>query len=366
MPSKTSRPSQSAGNPLLTNDLCENPGLSEAPELSIILPAYNEAGNIEPMCSALASVLPSLARTELIFVDDGSSDGTLAALRLAAASNKSVRYISFSRNFGHQAALRAGLRYARGLATITMDADFEHPLEIIPELVTSWRDGFKVILTKRIEERGQVGATKQWTSDLFYRLMDATGDIRIAAGSSDFMLLDRCVVDIVNRTEDRNLFLRGFVRWLGFPTTTIPFVRGRRLRGASKFTPRRMVELAIDGISAHSIAPLRFAVWLAIGFAMSGCLFLVYAIVSFLFVRHTVAGWSSLMATIAILGATQLLVLGIIGEYVGRILRETSGRPSYVIAETENDGSSRREHLEGHSNRISEPESASTENRYAD
>jgi glycosyltransferase involved in cell wall biosynthesis len=304
-----------------------------APEISIVLPAHNEAGNIAPMAAAIAQVMALIGPYEIIFVDDGSSDGTLAALR-AAARDPVVRYLSFTRNFGHQAALRAGLRHATGRAVIVMDADFEHPPELIPQLIAAWRDGAKIAATRR-DDDASVPAGKRFSSRLYYRMLDAIGDVRIEPGSADFMLLDRAVVDVVNGLEDQDIFLRGLVRWLGFPLVTIPYRRGTRQHGESSFSMRRMVELALTGIAAHSVRPLRFAIYLALGFALLSLLFIVYAVVSFLFVQHTVAGWSSLIAIVAILGAAQLLVLGIIGEYVGRILRETRKRPSYIVVETE-------------------------------
>lgn len=304
-----------------------------APEISIVLPAHNEAGNIAPMAAAVAQVMALIGPYEIIFVDDGSSDGTLAALR-AAARDPGVRYVSFTRNFGHQAALRAGLRHASGRAVIVMDADFEHPPELIAQLVAAWRGGAKIVATRR-DDAATVSAGKRLSSRLYYRLLDAIGDVRIEPGSADFMLLDRAVVDVINGFEDQEIFLRGLTRWLGFPLVTIPYERGTRQHGESSFSLRRMVELALTGIAAHSVRPLRFAIWLALGFAALGLLFVVYAVVSFLFVRHTVAGWSSIVAVIAILGAAQLLVLGIIGDYVGRILRETRKRPTYIVAETE-------------------------------
>ena len=309
------------------------------PEFSIVLPAHNEAANVAPMAAALKPILAQLGRAEIIFVDDGSSDGTLALLRAAAAADPAIRYVSFTRNFGHQAALRAGLRHARGQAVVVMDADFEHPPELIPALVAAWRDGAKIVATRRSDDLAVVSAMKRMTSTLYYRLLDAMGDVRIAPGSADYMLLDRAVVDLVNGLEDQEIFLRGLVRWFGFPLVTVPFTRGARRQGDSKYSLGRMVELAISGIAAHSVRPLRFAIWLALGFAAIGFLFVVYSIVSFLFVQHTVAGWTSIMAAIALLGAAQLLVLGIIGEYVGRILRETRKRPSYIVAESEHDRS---------------------------
>jgi polyisoprenyl-phosphate glycosyltransferase len=306
------------------------------PEFSIVLPAHNEAAAIAPMAATLISVTAALGSVEIIFVDDGSSDGTLAALR-AAATDPAIRYVSFTRNFGHQEALRAGLQYARGRAVVLMDADFEHPPELIPSLVAAWRGGAKVVVTQRIDETSRVSTMKRLTSKLYYRLLDTIGDVHIPPGSADYMLLDRHVVDLIIGLEGHEIFLRGLVRWLGFPSTTVPFVRGKRLDGSSKFTMGRMVELAITGIAAHSVRPLRFAVWLALAFATVGVLLVLYSIVSFFFVPRTVVGWSSIMAAIAILGAAQLLVLGIIGEYVGRILRETRKRPNYIVAETEAD-----------------------------
>jgi dolichol-phosphate mannosyltransferase len=302
------------------------------PEISVVLPAHNEAGNISAIAAAIAQAMALQVPYEIVFVDDGSTDGTLAAIR-AAARDPGIRYVSFTRNFGHQAALRAGLRHARGRAVIVMDADFEHPPELIPKLLAAWHSGAKIVATRRDDDG--VPAGKRLSSKLYYRVLDAIGDVRIEPGSADYMLLDRAVVDVVNNLEDQEIFLRGLVRWLGFPLVTIPYARGTRAHGDSKFSLRRMVELALSGIAAHSVRPLRFAIWLALGFALVSLSFIVYAVVSFLFVQHTVAGWSSLVAVIAILGAAQLLVLGIIGDYVGRILRETRRRPSYIVAETE-------------------------------
>jgi len=304
------------------------------PDISIVLPACNEAANIVAMAAALKSVTESLGTTEIIFVDDGSHDGTLALLR-QAAFDPSLRYISFTRNFGHQQALRAGLRAARGRAVVVMDADFEHPPELLPELVAAWRGGAKVVVTERIDDPQSVTAMKRLTSNAYYRILNAIGDVQVTPGSADYMLLDRAVVDLINGLDGHEIFLRGLVRWLGFAQTTVPFKRGKRRAGETKFTLGRMVELAITGIAAHSVRPLRFAVWLSLAFVLVGILLVIYSIFSFFFIHHTVAGWSSIMAAIAILGAAQFLVLGIIGEYIGRILRDTRRQPGYIVAETE-------------------------------
>lgn len=307
------------------------------PDFSVVLPAHNEAGSIAPMCSALAEQLAPLGSYEIIFVDDGSTDSTLSEIRAAAARQPAVRYISFTRNFGHQPALRAGLRHARGAAVIVMDADFEHPPEVVRELAAEWRAGFKVVGARRIDDPKAVSWLKRVTSNLYYRLLDTIGDVRIEPGSADFMLLDRVVVDAVNALDHHDVFLRGMVRWFGYPATNVSFQRGTRRSGESKYTLNRMIELAVSGIAGHSLRPLRFAIYLSLIFAGIGFLFVGYSVISFYFVQHTVAGWTSIMAAIALLGAAQLLVLGIFGEYLGRILSETRRRPTYIIAETEAD-----------------------------
>ncbi len=319
------------------------------PEFSVVLPAHNEAESIAPMCAALHDELAPLGSYEIIFVDDGSTDNTLAEIRAAAARQPAVRYISFTRNFGHQPALRAGLRHARGAAVIVMDADFEHPPQVIRELVDEWRTGFKVVGARRIDDPKAVSLLKRATSNLFYRLLDAIGDVRIEPGSADFMLLDRVAVDAVNALDAQDVFLRGMVRWFGYPSASVPFQRGTRRSGESKYTLTRMIELAVSGIAGHSLRPLRFAIYLALAFAGIGLMFIVYSLISFYFVRHTVAGWTSIMAAIAILGAAQLLVLGIFGEYLGRILSETRRRPTYIIAETEADWPAPQERPKAHS-----------------
>ncbi|ARP99942.1 glycosyltransferase family 2 protein [Pseudorhodoplanes sinuspersici] len=307
------------------------------PDISVVLPAHNEAGNITRMTATLERILKDQGRYEIVFVDDGSDDDTLSAIRDAAAGSSSVRYLSFTRNFGHQEALRAGLRHARGRAVIVMDADFEHPPELIPQLIAAWHDGAKVVATKREDGDASLPPMKSFTSKLYYKFLDAIGDVRIEPGSADFMLLDRNVVNTINNFADQDVFLRGTVRWFGYPTRTVTFSRGSRTYGKSKYTLKRMIDLAVTGIAAHSVQPLRLAIWLALAAAAIGFLLVVYSVVSFFFIESTVTGWTSLMATVAILGAAQLLVLGIIGEYVGRTLREARGRPTYVIAETETD-----------------------------
>jgi dolichol-phosphate mannosyltransferase len=306
-----------------------------APQISVVLPAHNEEGNVAAMAQRLAAILAPLGTYEIVFVDDRSTDGTLAAIRALARADTRVRFVSFVRNFGHQVALRAGLRHARGSAVILMDCDFEHPPELVPELITRWREGAKVVVTQRNSPRAAASFSKRITSQLYYRLFKALSDIPIEPGSADFLLLDRSAVEAVNAFDNHDVFLRGLVRWIGLPLATVTYTQGTRSSGESSYTLRRMIDLAVVGIISHSIRPLRVAIYLALLFALFAALMFIYSIVSFLWIGHTVAGWTSIMAAIATLGAGQFLVLGIIGEYVGRVLRETRRWPLYLIAETE-------------------------------
>jgi dolichol-phosphate mannosyltransferase len=305
------------------------------PLISVVLPAHNEEGNVAAMAARLGAVLDPLGAYEIVFVDDASTDATLGAVRALAKSDQRVRFVSFVRNFGHQVALRAGLRHARGKAVIMMDCDFEHPPELIPELVGRWREGAKVVVTQRNSTKEATPFLKRMTSQLYYRLFKSLSDIPIEPGSADFLLLDRAAVDAVNSFDNHDVFLRGLVRWIGLPLATVSYTQGTRHAGESSYTLRRMLDLAVVGIISHSIRPLRIAIYLALAFAFAAFLLFVYSIVSFLWIGHTVAGWTSIMSAIATLGAGQFLVLGIIGEYVGRVLRETRRWPLYLIAETE-------------------------------
>jgi len=303
--------------------------------ISIVLPAYNEAQNIAAMTARLAELVAPLGRYEIIFVDDGSTDETLAEILSLSARNRAVRYVSFTRNFGHQAALRAGLRHARGNAVVLMDCDFEHPPETVSALVAEWRRGAKVVLTQRLGAAESASLLKRVTSRIFYRVLDAIGDVRIEPGSSDFLLLDREVVDAINGLSDQGLFLRGLVRWLGYRQAKVTFSPGIRRQGEPKFTLRRMLDLAVAGVVAHSVLPLRVATYLSLALLVAGVGLGALAIAGFIWIGGDLAGWTSILSVIALIGAGQMLVVGIIGEYVGRILREARGWPAYIVAQTD-------------------------------
>ena len=271
------------------------------PCLSVVLPVCNEERNVAAMAARLAEIAAPFGRFEILFIDDCSTDGTLAEVRALAEHDPRIRFVAFTRNFGHQAALRAGLRYARGDAVVLMDCDFEHPPELIPA------NGGRVAARRQgrghragVAAAAALACSSRSRSRLFYRLLDSIGDMRIEPGSADFLLLDRTAVDTINGFETHDVFLRGLVRWLGYPLAKRHLSRRASAQaGEFKFTLRRMIDFAVMGIIAHSIKPLRIAIHLSLVFAAVGVLLLVYSIVSFLWIGHTVAGWTSIMSAIA-------------------------------------------------------------------
>ena len=237
------------------------------PELSIVLPAHNEAENIAPMVAALKTVAAPLGLLEIIFVDDGSTDGTLACIRAAAAARSSPCAISPSRAISvTRRPCAPACAHARGRAVVVMDSDFEHPPELIPELVAQWQAGFKVVAAQRLDDAGRPSVQALDARGFIIACSARSATYSIEPGSADYLLLDRVVVDAVNGFEDQDLFLRGLVRWLGYPLARVTYKPGQRQHGASKYSFGRMVELAVTGIAAHSVRPLRFAIWLALGF----------------------------------------------------------------------------------------------------
>jgi dolichol-phosphate mannosyltransferase len=305
--------------------------------ISVVIPAHNEEANLPVLLEQIRSALPS-ALHEIIVVDDGSTDGTLDVVKAASQSDRRVKYISLSRNFGHQTALRAGLRGASGDCVVTMDADLQHPPRLLPEMATKWQQGSKIVLTVR-NDIENVSGFKRLTSALFYRLMNSVSDFSIDPGSADFRLLDRQVLDIVNELSEHDFFLRGIIPWVGFAVAKIQYTPDQRLHGSTKYSLRKMISFAITGVIANSIQPLRLATIFAVFIACLSALYAAYAIAVFFTYGRVVPGWTSVALIVSLIGALQLLVLGVVGEYVGRILRETRKRPGYVISQSNLDQS---------------------------
>jgi dolichol-phosphate mannosyltransferase len=296
-----------------------------------VLPCLDEQASVEALLDRLVPVLGSAARDawEVIFVDDGSTDGTPEILAARSARDPRIKLISLSRNFGHQAALSAGLDAASGDAVVLMDCDGQDPPEVIPELVARWRAGADVVVAVRRSRTESFARRTAYA--LFYRLLRALAEIEIPLDAGDFSLLDRRAVEEIRALPERNRFLRGLRAWIGFRQEQVEYDRAARLSGDSKYTLRKLVRLALSGFLGFSLVPLRLAVWLGLGTAATGGLLGLYVLASYLFRSTTPRGWTSLAAIILFLGGVQLIVTGVIGEYLGRAYDEVRQRPLYIV-----------------------------------
>jgi dolichol-phosphate mannosyltransferase len=304
------------------------------PKLSIVCPAYEEEEVLPHFHKELGAVLDRLARdydVEVLYIDDGSRDRTPDVLKDLARQDARVRYLSFSRNFGHQAALTAGLEHAAGDVVIMMDSDLQHPPALIPELLEKWKEGFDVVLTIR-EEDPDLGWFKRFTSRTFYRLMRLFSDTEIRFAAADYRLMSRKAVDGLLQLRETHRFLRGLVQWLGFPSAEVRFKPARRKAGISKYNLRRMLNFAADGIVSFSRLPLRLAIFLGLLAVACGVAFAVWGCVSLAGPPGALgAGFWLVLASMNLLGGCILCALGLIGEYVGRIYEQVKGRPIYLV-----------------------------------
>ena len=301
------------------------------PLISVVIPLLNEAECLRKLHGELHRVCEPLAfHFEFLFVDDGSTDDSLLVLDELCRRDKRVCYLALSRNFGHQAALSAGLDYASGSAVIMMDCDLQHPPELIPELVRKWLAGHEVVNTVRLDTV-QVNLVKRAWSYGFYRLFSWATKLRIEPGSADFRLVSRSVVEVLKGLPERHRFLRGLVPWLGFRQTTIRYHAPSRWAGSAKYTFGRSLRLALDGMTAFSFYPLRLLGLAGYTITLLAFLYGVYSVAMYLFTRSTVPGWASQVVCVTFLGGCQMAMLGILGEYIGRILEQVKGRPIYVV-----------------------------------
>lgn len=305
--------------------------------ISIVVPAYNEAENLDVVAERIEAVLRPLNehyRFELIFVNDGSRDQTLSILRALHQQHPDwIHFISFSRNFGHMSALRCGYDHARGDAVICMDADLQHPPELVPQFLKKWEQGYEIIYTTR-QDGTETGWFKRKSSGAFYQIMNWLSDVRIEPGAADFRLLDRKVVELVRQSPDKDLFIRGFISWVGFRQYNIPYKPARRFAGTSKYTWKKMLRLALNGITAFSVKPLQVATILGASISGLALLYIIYALYAHFVLHETVQGWTSVLLSVLIIGGLQLLTLGIIGEYLGRLFLQAKGRPPYIVQES--------------------------------
>ena len=298
-------------------------------KISIVIPSFNEEGNIRPMIKRLESILSSFSDYEIIFVDDGSTDDTLALLKDAHRQNNHIKYISFSRNFGHQFALKAGIDHSAGDCVISMDADLQHPPELIPDLINKWQEGYDIVYTIR-ENDPKLSFLKRKTAQFFYQIMNSLSSIKIDPGTADFRLLDKSVVNILIDIKEYSLFLRGMIAWLGFKTYGIKYQPGDRFWGSTKYSTKKMLSFALNGITSFSIKPLRLSILLGTFISIIGFGYGLYAIYMKLFTDQTITGWASILVSILFVGGIQLIILGIIGEYLGKLFIQSKGRPNSV------------------------------------
>ena len=302
--------------------------------LSVIVPCLNEEEALRGTQVRLSSVLEQIPTNfEIIYVDDGSTDATPEVLRELQAYDSRVRVVRFSRNFGHQMAITAGLEHAAGDAVVIIDADLQDPPETIVDFFRKWQEGYDVVYGVRTEREGET-AFKLWTAKLFYRFMTRLSDTQIPLDTGDFRLMDRRVLNVLLGMPERDRFVRGMVSWLGFSQVAVPYRREARIAGVTKFSFFKMLRFALDGVFSFSIVPLRVATWT--GFITSFLAILGIVLVSlehFLGVEGLVKGWTSTMFAVLFIGGVQLICMGIIGEYIGRIYGESKHRPLYVVRE---------------------------------
>ncbi len=302
--------------------------------LSIIVPCFNEELVIAETHKRLVSVARDLSgyEIELVFVDDGSHDGTLARLRAFAEHDSSVRVIAFARNFGHQVAVTAGIDAAVGDALVVIDADLQDPPELIVEMIAKWQEGYDVVYGTRVERPGE-SWFKLASARAFYRLLNRVSNVPIPLDTGDFRLISRRVADALRAMPERDRFLRGMVSWVGFKQWALPYHRAARHAGETKYPLRKMFRFATDGILSFSSAPLQISVGLGLLSAVLALLGILYALVLRVFTQIWVEGWTALMIAVLFIGGVQLISVGILGAYVGRIYNEIKGRPLYVVQE---------------------------------
>jgi glycosyltransferase involved in cell wall biosynthesis len=302
-------------------------------DLSIVAPAFDEAAVLPRFIARTTAVLDQLdCSSELVLVDDGSTDETWAVIVSAAERDDRIRGIRLSRNFGHQRALTAGLAAADGDAVVSLDADLQHPPEVIPVLLATAAEGYEVVCAVR-SSNDAAGPFKRLSAKLFYRLLNVLTSLELPEGAADFRYMSRRVVNVLLAMPEQHRFLRGMTRWTGFRHTFVQYDRAGRGSGRSKYGLARMLVLAWDAVTSFSAIPLRFAGLLGVGVSLLGWAYLVYALAIHFFTNTTVSGWTSVTAAVLVLGGVQLICLGIFGQYLGRMYEDVKGRPLFLVAD---------------------------------
>lgn len=304
---------------------------NEKVDYSIVIPVYNEEEVIEHTYERLKTVMQSAdGNYELLFINDGSKDRSVDILLQLSEQDKTIKIVDFSRNFGHQIAITAGMDYAAGNAIVIIDADLQDPPELILEMIQKWKEGYDVVYAKRTARKGETFFKKQ-TASAFYRTLRAMTEIDIPIDTGDFRLIDRKVCDQMNNIHEKNRFVRGLVSWVGFKQTAVEYERDERFAGETKYPLKRMLKLSLDGITSFSYKPLKLANYLGASLSVIGFVYMLIVLYQKLFTSTTVTGWSSIIVIQLFFSGIMLMMLGVIGEYIGRIYDEAKNRPLYIV-----------------------------------
>ncbi len=306
--------------------------LNDNTYVSVVIPIMNEEGNIGKLVERLRLALADYKNHEIIFVDDGSTDETLSVIKKYREDDKRIKYLSFSRNFGHQNALKAGLDASEGDCVISMDGDLQHPPELIDEMISKWMQGYDIVYTIR-QDRNQASFLKRKTSRFFYSFLNKLSDIQIDQGVADFRLLDRNIVDLVSRFQENPLFFRGIVKWMGFRQYALNYSPEQRSWGVTKYSFRKMMKFAVLGITSFSVKPLQISTVIGTLIAIMSFGYGIYALLMKILTDATVPGWTSMLIIVSFIGGIQLIMLGILGVYLGKLFIESKHRPSYLVKE---------------------------------
>lgn len=304
------------------------------PDLSIVVPIFNEEKSIPLMYDRLVNAIGSItANFEIIFVNDGSKDNSFFELVRLSKVDSRVRYINFSRNFGHQIAVTAGLDHSKGSAVVIIDGDLQDPPEVIPEMYAKHKEGFEVVYGQRIKRKGE-GLVKKITAKYFYRILKKITNVEIPLDTGDFRLIDRKIVKNLKKMPEQNKFLRGQIAWMGYRQTSVFFERDERKFGETGYPFSKMLKFALDGITGFSDVPLQFVTKTGFFISLFSFLVIIYAVFSHFVLEQTITGWTSLIISSMFIGGVQLISVGIIGEYISRINKNVQNRPLYIIDET--------------------------------
>lgn len=301
--------------------------------ISIVIPVCNERGNLPLLMEEIKTVFSQLAYDySLIFVEDSSTDGTLEYIKDCAQKTNNIFYVALTKSFGHQNALKAGLDRSRSDAVIMMDGDLQHPPALIPSLIKEWENGNDIVYTIRNDHK-EISKMKKLTSNLFYEVINNLSEIELEPGTADFRLMSKRVVEVFSQFTEADIFMRGMIKWMGFQQIGIEYTAANRSSGISKYTVKKMMRLALQGITSFSTKPLYIAAYLGLFFSVCSILYIPYIVIS-LVTGHYVSGWASMIATIAFFGGLQLMILGIIGIYLGKLFMQSKNRPHYIVKES--------------------------------